>query len=86
MFENLMDEVPDYKAFYTIDELNSSSEELAHKHPERVKVSDIGKSRKGEKIKKLSEAALKQDKQQISTMLLEIADIEERTYKLLKDM
>lgn len=53
MFENLMDEVPDYKAFYTIDELNSTSEEVAHKHPERVKVFDIGKSRKGEKIKAL---------------------------------
>jgi len=36
--------------------------------------------------KKFCEAALKQDKQQISTMLLEIADIEERAYKLLKDV
>ena len=40
----------------------------------------------GEKIMKLCEAALKQDKQQISTTLLEIADIEERAYKLLKDV
>jgi len=38
----------------------------------------------GEKIMKLCEAALSQDKQQISKTLLEIADIEEHAYKLLK--
>ena len=40
----------------------------------------------GEKIRKLCEAALKQDKPQISKTLLEIAEIEERAYKLLKDV
>jgi hypothetical protein len=40
----------------------------------------------GEKIKKLCEAALKQDKPQISKTLLEIAETEERAYKLLKDV
>jgi len=53
MFENLVDEVPDYKVFYTIDELNASSNRLAHEHPGKVRIFDIGKSRKGEKIKAL---------------------------------
>jgi len=38
----------------------------------------------GEKIMKLCEAALKQNKHQASETLLEIAEIEERAYKLLK--
>jgi hypothetical protein len=38
----------------------------------------------GENIMKLCEATLKQDKQSISNILLEIADIEEEAYKLLK--
>ncbi len=53
MFDNVVEEVPDYKAFYRIDELNASSEELAHKHPGKVKIFEIGRSRKGEKIKAL---------------------------------
>jgi hypothetical protein len=53
MFENVVEEVPDYKAFYTIDELNASSEKLAHKHQDKVKIFEIGTSRKGEKIKAL---------------------------------
>jgi hypothetical protein len=38
----------------------------------------------GEKIMKLCHAALQQDKSSISNILLEIADIEEQTYNLLK--
>ncbi|NWG11522.1 DUF4872 domain-containing protein [Candidatus Bathyarchaeota archaeon] len=38
----------------------------------------------GTKIMRLCEAALRQDKETISKMLLEIAEIEERGYKLLK--
>jgi hypothetical protein len=40
--------------------------------------------RSGEKIKKLCEEALKQNKQEASNILLEIADIEKQAYKLLK--
>jgi hypothetical protein len=40
--------------------------------------------RSGEKIMKLCQAALKQDKQEISNNLLEIAEIEERAYRLLE--
>jgi hypothetical protein len=39
----------------------------------------------GEKIKALCELALRQDKQGISDVLLEIADVEERAYGLLKN-
>jgi len=53
MFDNIIEEVPDYKTFYTIDELKASSEKLAQKYPLKVKVSKIGKSRKGEEIKAL---------------------------------
>lgn len=38
----------------------------------------------GEKIMKLCQAALKQDKQEISNSLLEIAEVEERAYRLLE--
>ena len=37
MFENIVEEVPDYKTFFTVDELNASSEKLAHKHPSRAR-------------------------------------------------
>ncbi len=50
MFENVVEEVPDYKAFLTVDELNASSEKLAQEYPSRVEMSEIGESRKGEKI------------------------------------
>jgi hypothetical protein len=53
MFDNVVDEVPDYKAFCKVDELNESSEKLAHKYPDKVKIFEIGSSRKGEKIKAL---------------------------------
>jgi hypothetical protein len=39
----------------------------------------------GQKIMKLCEAALKQDKQGVSGILTEIADVEESAYKLLKE-
>jgi len=40
----------------------------------------------GEKIMKLCQASLKQDKQSISNVLLEIANVEEQAYKLLKSV
>jgi len=53
MFDKVVEEVPDYKAFHKVDELNASSEKLAHKYPDKVKLFEIGSSRKGEKIKAL---------------------------------
>jgi len=40
----------------------------------------------GEKIMKLCEAAVKQDKQQVSNLLMEIAETEKRAYGLLRNM
>lgn len=53
MFERFLAEVPNYKTFHTVDELNASSEKLARRHPEKVKISRIGKSRSGEMISAL---------------------------------
>ncbi len=53
MFESIVRDIPDYNTFFTVDELNASSEKLVRKHPKKVKILEIGKSRKGEKIKAL---------------------------------
>ncbi len=53
MFGKVVEEVPDYKVFHTVDELNASSEKLAHEHPTKAEIFNIGKSRKGESIKAL---------------------------------
>jgi len=53
MFDKVVEEVSEYKTFYTIDELKVSSEKLAQKHPSKVKIFKIGKSRKGEEIEAL---------------------------------
>ena len=53
MFESIVEGVPDYKTFLTIDELNTSSKRLTKKYPTKVRIFEIGKSRKGEKIQAL---------------------------------
>lgn len=53
MFEEILEEIPEYQKFYTVDELNASSEKLAKQNPTKVKIFDVGKSRKGKKIKAL---------------------------------
>lgn len=53
MLDSVMKEVPEYETFYTADELKTSSEKLVREHPDRVKIFEIGKSRKGEKIEAL---------------------------------
>jgi len=40
----------------------------------------------GKKIMKLCEAVLKQDKQEVSDILVEIADVEEQAYRMLKNV
>jgi len=42
--------------------------------------------RSGKKIMKLCEASLEQDKQEVSNNLIEIANIEEQAYEMLKDV
>jgi hypothetical protein len=46
-------EVPNYKVFFTVDELNASSEKLAGKYPSKVTLFRIGKSRNNEVINAL---------------------------------
>jgi len=53
MFEDVLAEVPSYKNFYTVDELEASSQELVHKYPLKTKLLKIGRSRKGEEIRAL---------------------------------
>ena len=53
MFEDVLAEVPDYKTFCTVDDLDASSEELARKYPQKVKLFRIGGSRRGEDIRAL---------------------------------
>lgn len=53
MLETILEQVPDYESFYTVDQMNASSEKLAQEHPGKVKVFTIGRSRKGEAIQAL---------------------------------
>jgi len=46
----ILDDVPDYKVFLTVDELRNSTRQLANRYPEIVELMQIGKSRQGEII------------------------------------
>jgi hypothetical protein len=46
----ILDDVPDYKAFLTVDELKESTLQLVGRYPEIVELLPIGKSRQGEII------------------------------------
>ncbi len=48
--EYVLDSVPEYDAFLTVDELNASSKRLAEAHPEIVRLTTIGRSTLGEPI------------------------------------
>ncbi|MCK4693892.1 MAG: hypothetical protein KAT23_09675, partial [Anaerolineales bacterium] len=47
---NILNDVPDYQVFLTVDELIASTHELANRHPKVVKVLPIGHSRQGDVI------------------------------------
>ncbi len=49
-FQYLIKDIPDYKKFYTVDELDERSLELAKKYPDVVKCYKAGESRKGHPI------------------------------------
>ncbi|WP_404332424.1 M14 family zinc carboxypeptidase [Mesobacillus maritimus] len=49
-FQSVVDQVPDYKAFLTVDELDESSRKLAEEFPDIVTVFEAGKSRAGHSI------------------------------------
>ena len=46
----LLDDVPDYQVFLTVDELNESARKLAEQYPQTVEWFEIGHSRAGERI------------------------------------
>jgi hypothetical protein len=49
----ILDAVPDYQVFLTVDELKASSHQLATRYPETVQVLEVGSSRRGETIEAL---------------------------------
>ena len=53
MFESIIEDVPNYDKFYTVDELRKSSQQLAEKNPSKVKILKVGASRNGEVIEAL---------------------------------
>lgn len=50
IYDRILKEIPDYKTFFTMDEMNESSRALAEEYPDIVSVSEIGKSRSGESM------------------------------------
>lgn len=53
-FSAVLAEVPDYKEFLTVDELNANSRALAERFPDVVRMREIGRSKNGESIQALT--------------------------------
>lgn len=49
-FKKIIEEVPDYTSFLTVDELDKSTYEILKKYPDIIKVKEIGRSREGHPI------------------------------------
>lgn len=47
IFQDLLRDIPDYKEFLTLDELDASSRALAAAHPEVVSISEMGRTKNG---------------------------------------
>jgi len=45
IYEKLINQIPDYKTFLTVDEMDQSSKELAQKYPDVVSIFEMGKTR-----------------------------------------
>jgi hypothetical protein len=50
-YSGILDGIPDYREYLTLDQLNANSEALAKNYPDVVKLLELGKSTKGEPIK-----------------------------------
>jgi len=50
---SILNDVPDYQVFLTVDELKASTHQLANRHPNTVEVLPIGHSRQGDPIEAL---------------------------------
>ncbi len=51
MIWQVLNEIPNYKEFMTVDELNESTEKLVARHPNEASIFEIGTARNGEPIK-----------------------------------
>jgi len=49
-FQRVLDAVPDYEVFLTVDELDASARALAEEFPDTVTLFEAGRSRKGHPI------------------------------------
>ena len=47
IFQKLIEEIPDYKEFFTVQEMDEHSRELARQHPESTSIFEIGQTREG---------------------------------------
>ncbi|XCP85666.1 M14 family zinc carboxypeptidase [Roseburia hominis] len=50
IYEKLIKDIPEYKVFYTVDEMEEHSRKLAEAHPECVSMFEIGRTRAGEPL------------------------------------
>lgn len=50
IYKDIIDNIPDYQEFLTLDELDESSRRLAEKYPDVVKLKCIGHTRKGHEL------------------------------------
>lgn len=48
--QKLLDNIPDFKEFLTVDEMDANSKHLASKYPDKVTLIDMGKSREGNTV------------------------------------
>ncbi len=49
-FSEILEKVPDWKVYYTVDELHESSARLANEYPDQVELMVLGSSAQGEDI------------------------------------
>ena len=57
IFEDLLNNIPEYKEFLTLAELDESSRRLAEKHPDSVELFTMGTTREGRPLLCLKIAA-----------------------------
>lgn len=50
LIEKIIDRVPDYKEFLTVEEMDSNSKKLAEKYPDIVEIFEMGKTRENNSI------------------------------------
>ena len=49
-YQDVIDQIPDYEVFLTVDELDAHSKALAEEYPDVVELKELGKSRQGHPI------------------------------------